>query len=150
MWRMGVRVRALRGLITALEVMKSEICDRMTPLPELLDLLCRETKPPVNRLFLRLRQAMRNLGTQRFSTLWSDVVEHAYELELHEGERQALSDLGKTLGRYDMDHQRQALAYTLRRLEGYLETAEEAKRTQGKVHAVVSLALGAFVVLILL
>jgi len=150
MWRMSVRVCALRGLMTALETMKSEICDRMTPLPELVDLLCTETSPPVNRLFFRLRHAMGELGIQRFSSLWSDVVDHAYELELHEGERQVLSDLGKSLGRYDVEDQRHVMDYTLRRLEGYLDLAEEARRTQGKVHAVLSLAVGVFVVLILL
>jgi len=149
-WRMSRRVQALRGLIMALETMKSEICDRMTPLPELIDQLCSETAPPLNRFFFRLRQAMGELGIQRFSHLWSEVVDHAYELELQEGERQVLSDLGKTLGRYDIESQRHVISYTLRRLEGYLEQAEEARRTQGKVHAVLSLAVGAFVVLILL
>lgn len=150
MWRMSLRVRALRGLITALEMMRSEICDRMTPLPELVNLLCEEISPPANRLFLRLRQAMGELGIQRFSYIWSDVVDHAHELELEAGERQVLSDLGKTLGRYDIENQRHMISYTLRRLEGFLEKAEEARRTQGKVHAVLSLAVGAFVVLILL
>jgi len=149
-WRMNQRVRALRGLLTALETMRSEICDRMTPLPELIDQLCHETAPPAKGLFLRLRQTMGELGIQRFSALWSKVVNQAHELELHEGERQVLSDLGKTLGRYDIENQRHVISYTLRRLEEYLVQAEETRRTQGKIHAVLSLTAGVFVVLILL
>ena len=149
-WRMHKRVQALRGLITALETMKSEICDRMSPLPELVDLLCQETAAPAKLLFLRLRHTMGELGIRRFASLWSDAVRHSHELELQEGERQILSDLGGTLGRYDIENQRHAISYTLRRLEAYLIQAEETRRTQGRVHAVLSLAAGAFVVLILL
>jgi len=150
MRRMSRRVRTLRTLITALETMKSEICDRMIPLPELIDFLAAETASPVDQFFLRLREEMGNLGTERFSYIWSEAVVQTSELALLEHEAQTLSDLGKSLGRYDIEDQRHVLSYTQRRLEGYLDKAEEARRTQGKVHAVLGLSVGLFVVLILL
>jgi len=150
MWRMSLRVRVLRDLLTALGTMKNEICDRTTPLPTLIDHLAAETKPPVYRFFHRLQQKMADLGTRSFYAIWREAVEESGELELEETERATLADLGKTLGRYDIEEQAHTLRYTIRRLEGFLERAEEKKRLQGKVHAVLGMAVGVFVVLILL
>ena len=149
-WRMSTRVRALAGLIAAAETMKNEICDRMMPLPELIEQLTREAAPPVDRLFYRMAKEMADIGMERFYFLWKRAVEESSELELTAPERQTLIDLGRSLGRYDTEEQRGAFAYAQRRLEGYLRQAEEARVKQGRVHAVLGIAVGVFVVIILL
>ena len=149
-WRMRTRVRVISGLIAAVETMKSEVCDRMTPIPELMEQLTREAVAPVDRLFHRVAAEMAHIGVRSFYHLWKGAVEASRELELSEQEQQTLIDLGRSLGRYDTEEQRDAFAYTLRRLEGYLRKAEEERRGQGRVHAVLGIAAGVFVVIILL
>jgi len=148
MWRIIRRVDTLHALITALETMKSEICDRMTPLPELIDDLAAETSSYAGRFFQYLKEGMGELGIRQFSFLWKDALDRALYPELDEAERKALSDLGRSLGRYDIEEQRQAISYTQKRLEAYVKSAEEAKRTQGKMHAVLGLTSGLFMVLV--
>ena len=100
--------------------------------------------------FHRVAQEMATLGIQSFYFLWKTAVEQSRELELTEGERQTLIDLGRSLGRYDTEEQRSAFSYTQRRLEDYLRKAEEERSRQGRVHAVLGIAVGVFVVIILL
>ena len=149
-WRMSARVRVLTGLIAALETMKSEICDRMTPLPELIEQLTREADPPLDRFFCRVAQEMTAIGQRSFYFIWKTAVEGSEELALTKEERQTLIDLGRSLGRYDTEEQRDAFAYALRRLESHLRRAEEARREQGRIHAVLGIAVGVFVVMVLL
>jgi len=143
-------VRILTGLLAAIETMKNEICGRMTPLPELMEQLMREADPPVDRLFCRVTQGLANIGQQSFYSIWKTAIEQSAELELTAPERQTLIDLGRSLGRYDTEEQRDAFAYTLRRLEGYQRHAEVERRGQGRVHAVLGVVVGVFVVILLL
>jgi len=149
-WRMRARVRVLSGLIVAIEAMKNEICDRLMPIPELLEQLARESDVPVDQLFHRAIREMADIGIQSFYFIWKAAVESAQTLELTKEERQTLIDLGRTLGRYDTEQQREALTYTLRRLEGHLRRAEEECTKHSRVHAVLGIAVGVFVVVILL
>jgi len=150
MWRMGARVRTLSGLIAALEAMKSEICDRLTPIPALIEQLAREMDPPLDRLFQKVNREMETLGIRSFYSIWKAAIEAAEDLELTPEERQTLIDLGRSLGRYGPEEQRGAFSYALRRLEGHLRLAETHRREQGRVHAVLGLVAGVFVVIILM
>ena len=150
MWRMGARVKILTGLITALETMKSEVCDRLTPIPELLEQLAREADAPVDRFFQRVAEQMGTIGLRSFYLIWKTAVENSGDLELLEAEKQTLIDLGRSLGRYDTEQQREAFSYAHRRLETYLRRAEEDRAKGGRVHAVLGIAVGVFVVIILM
>ena len=149
-WRMGIRIRVLSELIAAIETMKSEICDRFTPIPALLEQLAHEAGPPVDQLFHRAAGGMETIGMQSVYSIWKTAVEDVSALELMKEERQTLIDLGRTLGRYDTEQQRGTFDYTLRRLEDYLRRAEAERAKHGRVHAVLGIAVGVFVVVILL
>ena len=150
LWRLAARVRILGALIAAVESMKNEICDRMTPLPELLEQLSQEAEPPIDRLFSRALRQMEQIGARSFYLIWKEAVEESRELELTKEEQGSLIDLGRTLGRYDTEEQREAFCYSLKRLEEYRRRAKEERRTSGKVYAVLGFAVGVFVVVILL
>ena len=150
MWRMGMRVRILTALIAALETMKGEICDRLTPMPELIVRLSDECDSVLYPFFGRMKAEMGKLGASSFYFIWKRAIEHSPELELSDREKMALIDLGRTLGRYDVEEQRSAIGHTMRRMEGFLKKAEDERRTGGKVHAVLGLIAGIFVVIMLL
>ena len=148
--RLGLRARVLSELIAALEVMRSEICDRLTPMPDLLETLAEQTNPPVSRMFAGCLEGMKSLGNRSFYFLWKTAVEQTPELELTRQESQTLIELGHVLGRYDVEEQRRSLNGVIRRLEGYLKHAQEEKRVQTKAHAALGVAAGFFVVIILI
>lgn len=148
--RLGIRVKVLSGLISALEVMRSEICDRLTPIPELMGTLGRETEPPLRSLFLSCTDQMQNLGAKSFYFMWKHAVTKSESLELNDREQKTLIELGHVLGRYDTVEQSKAISYCIKRFDQYLKQAEEDKKSQSKIHAVLGVAAGFFAVIVLI
>jgi len=148
--RLRVRVKNLQNLITALEIMKSEICERLTPMTEILTTLSQEAQAPVSGVFKECCNQMSQLGSRSFYFIWKSAVESACDLELTEHEKKILTDMGHVLGRYDIQEQKSAITYAIRRLETCLQNAEEEKRSQSKVHAALGVSAGLFIVIILI
>jgi len=148
--QMDKRARNLAEILTSLKTMRREICDRMTPMPELLEQLQNEADAPADQFFAQVIRQMGDIGTRSFHAIWKSAVEHTPDLALTEREAQALADLGRTLGRYDIEEQRAALDDTIGRMEDFWKAAIEERRTRGKVHAVLGLVTGVFAVIILL
>jgi len=148
--RLGRRVRNLTGLVSALEIMKGEICERLTPMPELFELLAGTMEGPVAGLFQACGEQMTTLGESSMYLIWKSAVRSAEELELSEQEARTLTEVGHVLGRYDAEEQRTAISFAIRRMEGCLHRAEEEKRAQTKVRAALGVTAGLFVVIILL
>jgi stage III sporulation protein AB len=144
------RVKNLGALISALSVMKSEICDRLTPMPELLKQLGNEATYPASLLFKNASDKMPSLGSRSFSAIWSQAVLNTPELLLTPQEALVLTELGMCLGRYDIGEQRSAIQYAQRRMDEYSRKAETDRERNSKVHAFLGVAAGLFAVVILL
>ena len=148
--RLRSRVRNLGALLSALDVLKSEICDRLTPMPQLLRQLTAEATYPASVLFQNASDKMGALGSRPFSVIWRQAVQDTPELQLKPQEELVLTELGMSLGRYDVGEQRSAIAYAARRLDECLRRAEADRDKNSKVHAFLGVAAGIFVVVILL
>ncbi|SHI08327.1 Stage III sporulation protein AB (spore_III_AB) [Sporobacter termitidis DSM 10068] len=149
-FRLRNRVRSLSAVISALAAMKSEICDRLTPMPELLRQMSGEATYPASLLFKNASERISGLGSKPFSAIWRQAVLNTPELLLTPGEELVLTELGMVLGRYDIGEQRSAIAYAERRMDEFLRRAEADREKNSKVHAFLGVAAGIFVVVILL
>ncbi|MDR1217077.1 MAG: stage III sporulation protein AB, partial [Oscillospiraceae bacterium] len=121
------RCKSLNALTAALGVMRGEICDRLTPVSELAEMLGREAQYPADLFFRNLREGMNDLGSERFSSIWQSAVTDTPQLQLHAPEALTLSELGVSIGRYNVEEQRDAILYVQRRLEEYTSAAERAR-----------------------
>ena len=148
--RLRERVRSLASITAALASVRCEVCDRLTPVPELFSMLEHEAAYPASSLFRRAGRKMAELGTASFHEIWKTAVEETPELLLKPRESMALSDLGLTLGRYNADEQRREIDYMTRRFEGFLRDAEQEKTRDSKMHAILGVTAGVFCVIILL
>lgn len=149
---MGLRRRAaaIEGIIVSLELMESEICSRMTPMRDVLELLSATAPVRVRGLFRRATESMSAIGRCSFFSLWRSAVESSRELRLRPDEIQTLSELGLCLGRYDVKEQAEAISRVRRRMELYLKRAEEERDRDGKLHAIFGIISGLFAVIILI
>lgn len=148
---MRARVRTLSALISSLELMKSEIYTRLTPMPELMELLGRESKYPVSQLYERVGEGMRDgLGVSSFAEIWTQAVEKSDSLGLSFDEMTALSDLAKSLGRFDASEQASAIEACIARLEGFRLEAELCYKSKGRVWQSVGIAGGLLLAIVLL
>ena len=148
--RLRRRVAVLEGLIVSLQLMESEICTRMAPTRDVLELLSREAPPPVRSLYRRAWGGLEALGRCSFFTIWKMAVEKSTELGLRREETELMTSLGLSLGRYDVREQAEAIGRTRRRLEMALRRAEEERDRDSRLHAFFGLASGLFAAIILL
>ena len=128
------RVRSLRSLVGALDIMRSEICTRLTPMPELLELLAAQSGEPANIFFANCLIKQRSMRGRPFVELWLSALKSTQELELNENELEPLTELGSALGR---STQTDRASYTRRRkrLEAFLQKAREGTGEQDKDNA---------------
>lgn len=146
----GRRVQVLSSLVSALELMHAELTGRLCPLPELMETLGRSVPRPLSAFFRRVCSGMEELGEKSFAEIWAQELAASPELMLNRSETELLCELGAVLGRYDVNAQARSVLYTKKRMESFLERAEEEKRERSRLAGTLSLAAGAAVVIILI
>lgn len=145
---LGQRVRAVAAVSDGLELLERELCDRGTPLPELLGQLAKRTQEPVQGLFDRCAKACEQLDQISFGESWRMEVGGMEGLSRES--RAALSSLGEVLGRYEADGQQEALGRVRTALEREQLRAEQERGRMGRVYQVLGLSGGVFLVILLL
>lgn len=149
-YRLRQRVRSLGALASAIDTIKSEVCDRLTPMPELFELMAAEAAYPANLLFRNASGKLSELGEKTFPVLWLEAIRATPELLLTDGEEQVLKDLGVTMGRYQAEEQKSGFLYAQRRLEVFLQAAEAVRDTNSRMQAALGVAAGLFAVIVLI
>lgn len=147
-WGLRARVEQLRAFLGALEEMERELDCRLTPMPELLADLA-GTAGPVGEFFALCAGELDRLGEESFARLWTGALT-ASDLSLDGEDLQPLLELGSSLGRYDCASQCAALGQARARLKLRLEEAEERRERLGRVYGALSLAVGMFLIILLL
>lgn len=148
--RLKNRAKSLSGFVFALGIMKTEICNRLTPLPELMEILARQTEEPVNVLFADCLVKLRSSRGKPFAEVWQGALLSSKELELNDSEIDILRELGSALGRYDTERQGEAISSAKKRLEAQLQKAETERDKESKVRAMLGIAAGLAIAIILI
>lgn len=142
------RTRAIREMAGGLAVLERELELNAPPLSRLLVRGAAQSHGPAKILFQDCALGLDNLAQESFSLLWQRLTGRLTELG-PEGQA-VLSSLGDTLGRYDGERQREALAAVRLRLEELAGCLEEDSRRLGRVYQALGLSGGAFLVILLL
>ncbi len=142
--------RVLKELISALEIMYSEISCMCASTGELLDRICNITRGEVLNFFESCRTIHKNNSDMPFALVWNRAVKETPSLELLPQESQALSELGNSLGRYNANETLNAILHTKRSLDGYLRCAVDARLKLGKLYGNLSIISGVALVIILI
>ena len=142
------QVRALEEMAQGLALLERELELNAPPLSRLLERGAERSRGPAGALFRECLRGLDNLDREDFSTLWRRLVSGCGVLG-SEGQA-VLTPLGDTLGRYDGERQREALAAARRRLEELAARLEENSRRRGRVYQALGLSGGAFLVILLL
>ena len=149
-WELSVRVRVLGSFLSALELMRSEIGSRLTPICELMEKLSRETISPLDSFFKTCGDEKREKQDVSFSIIWRKNLKRAEYLRLKSNEREVLAELGSVLGRYDAEKQISAISHLQRRVQSLWQSAENDRKSLGKLYAKLGLICGVSVVIVLI
>ncbi len=144
------RASALSSITASIELMGYELCDMLTPVPELFGLLARQAPKPACILFQNAEERLKEIGAVPFSELWHEAIRDTHELMLTEQEILALSELGFSLGKYEIEEQRKAIETAKKQFEAFAKKAEEERDKNWKSQAFLGVAAGLFAVIILL
>jgi stage III sporulation protein AB len=145
------RVENLTALVSALELMRSEIGQLLTPLPELAERLSEEAPERARPLFTALLAGLPQLGELPFSRLWGDAVNLAGDrLLLRRDERDALRTLGLSLGGSGAQEQEGAIHNCTARLSLYLASARAEAEGRCRLYTALGLSAGLLLAIVLL
>ena len=144
------RCRILAELTGAVVALRSEITTRLTPVPELISRLACETAAPAGTFFKNVEERLGNIGVLTLYDIWEKALCATPELSLQRDEQDALREVPRALGRYDIDEQRLALTRTERQLEQFLQRARDTQTRDSKIKGTIGVAAGIFIVLLLI
>lgn len=141
------RARRLAALISALELMRSEVMDRLAPMPDIAERLA-ATGPEETRAFFRsLSVEMEGLGERELSEIWSSCTGC---LGLRYEETEALRTLGRSLGRYGADEQNAAIIRCMSLLETFQAQARTEAASGAKLYGGLGVTVGLLLAIMLI
>lgn len=149
-FRLKRRCRILAELTGAIGAIRSEITTRLTPVPELISRMARESAEPVGSFFKNVEARLGDIGVSTLYDIWDDALKNTPELSLLQDELAAIRDVPRALGRYDLEEQRLSLSRTERQFEQFLQRAEYLRGRDSKIKGFIGIAAGIFIVLILI
>ena len=143
------RVRALQVLLDALQAMESELAERRTLLPELMERLASGQKQPAAEFFSAVTD---NLVRRElpFSAAWEIALRETEPLCLLPEERQAMENLGRQLGRSGFKQQSEAIQAAGKKLTLFLELEEKERMKKNRLRAALGAGAGAMLAILLL
>lgn len=140
------RARLLLAFVSALDVLKREICSRLTPLPDCVERLARGGPEPLRGFFTALCALFPQLGELGLGEIWRRCLE---PLDLPGAAREALSELGGALGRYDAAAQGVAIDRCRETLAALAARESERSAERDRLRLGLALCAGALLALTL-
>ena len=137
------QLRQLRELLAALELLKCELNYTLLPLPELCAVTAGRSHGAVQRFFTLFGQNLIR-GRRRAA---HEALEQS-GLALPNDAAMALLELCESLGRFDLDGGNRLLELTQERMRATLTRTEAEKRPLAKSYAVLGMAAGAALVIL--
>lgn len=137
----------LKILLQALETMSCELSYRHTPMPVLCRMASRERKGIVAAFFLELAK---ELEKQTAPDVQVCVFEVLRQLEAPKRLHGLLSDLGGTLGRFDLPGQLRGLESAIRSTEQALRQIREGAADRRRSYQTLGLCAGAALAILFL
>jgi|GEM_PF-31162 len=148
--QLAARPRQLNDLIRALQRLETEIVYGFTPLPEALERIGAASPDPVGQLF---RSAAAKLAESRgrpVHQIWQDTLSQGWRhTAMKLPEREALRQLGFTLGLSDREDQAKHLKLCMLQLEAEERLARDEQGKYERMWRSLGLLLGALVVILM-
>lgn len=142
-------IKALRSMLQLLKDVRGELDARLTPLPELFFALKSRSTGAAADFAALLSAGFLYLGQQDFFQLWTRSVKKSLSMLAAE-EQEAIVELGRSLGRYELERQLAELDGCISRLEGSLARCSAALPEKRRLGMGLAWACGAMLLIVLI
>lgn len=144
------RVKQLRDMQFALNMMETEIAYTATPLIEVLFSVGEKSSSVIKKLFAGMAEALRD---KKKSSVF-DAFIYAYnqlkdEIYIDKEEIGVISSFMQSLGSSDVEGQKKNFNITIKKLESFEKRAEEIRTKNEKLYRYLGLCFGVLIVIIL-
>lgn len=140
--------RSLRQMLHALQIMQQELSCHCTPLPELFRLAAKALSNGLQKLMLAVADELEQQNMPDAATCMKTVLDCSTGLP--ESCRELLSDLGRSLGCFDLSGQMQQLESVAARCQQMLSDHMSGQRTRIRCYQSLGLCAGAALAILLL
>lgn len=141
------RVKKLYAVITALKILESEICQRLTPLQAAIATAF--STPELRRSMEKFDALSPQIGETGFSDIWRSCCNQSFA-ELTGEELTCITAIGRSLGRYDAAAQGQAIDGCLRQIESAYAAESAVCTAYCRTSLGIGASLGAMLSIVLL
>lgn len=139
---------SLRQLISLLDYMECELQYRYTPLPDLCRQAASQQKGALRNIFLRLTQELEDQISPDADRCMQVTLSEAKDIPAHT--RNMLNNLGRSLGRFDMDGQLKGLENVRQECRRLLENLGKDKEVRIRSYQTLGLCAGAALAILFL
>lgn len=141
-------LQSLKEIISLLELIRNEICTRRTPLKQLFSCSNLPDYRYINAFLSGLEAGLPSLGSKSFAQIWCDNAEKTLQM-LSKSSRQALKDLGSSIGKYDAELQASSIDRCISELSGEYEKLNEGLKNNEKMYIGLGTGIGLIFAIIL-
>lgn len=145
------RSKQIRMLIHQLQRLETEIVYAMTPLPQAIEQIGKQSAPPLSRLFLSISHSLQQQKGKSTSQCWEEGV-HRYwhETALQTNEKEIFLRLGHYLGISDREDQKKYILLSLQQLSAEEDIAREKQQRYEKMYRSLGVLSGLLIIILLL
>ncbi len=141
--------RTYTALISALTIMKSEICSRAVPLDEVLHIVSGSASGDAGKFICRLSDSFSMLGEKTFCDIWSAEAGSCLE-SLPDRSLSAVKALGASLGRYDAAMQCAALDRCINNISAEQRALRETLSENKRMYVGIGASAGLIIAIVLI
>ena len=142
------RLKDLQSFCLMLELLRGELTYKLVPLSELAEKLSEELEGKASAFMQILSLNLASLGEKGFSIIWDESFDLC-SLSFNDKECESIKELGKVLGRYDLQTQNKCITETYTILHDSLSTLMGAMPQIKKLSVGASMSAGALLAILL-
>ncbi len=143
-----VRARVLNSFLQSLDIMKAEICGKLTPLEDVMEYLSKVSQTPLCMFYEKCFDEMKKRKDIPFRIIWKRELQRSDALRLKKYESEKIAELGNVLGRYGADEQGVAISHMSRCVESMILSAEKELSQFGKLYLKLGVICGISLVIV--
>ena len=148
--RYDMRIRHLSDLLTDFKWIQTEINYSHSCLPDIFEKMQEKDTDVTGFLFQSAALSMKSNEDIDFQEIWEASVKMTFQKTvLLETDRKAISELGRYLGKTDLEEQKNAIGYLLDSLKQSIDSAETEKKKNTKLYRSIFTSSGIMVVILL-
>lgn len=144
------RVKQLRAVQYAFNLLEAEIIYTSTPLGEAFKNVADKSNQPIKGLFENISELLSNKKLYDVQSAYKEAIKkYAKELYFEKEEMEVIASFINALGNTDLEGQKKNFNITSKKLEGLEKTAEEKRQKNEKLFRYLGVCTGMLIVIIL-